>query len=85
MANNTAKLDSPNRSEAVEKLRLGLPLDTHEVAAISGAHPESVRRALRKGHLRGNRPVGLRDWRVTRDALAAWLRVPVAELVPSSN
>jgi excisionase family DNA binding protein len=51
---------------------LPLVLDTFQVADIIHCHPETVKRALRSGKLKGNK-VGGRNWSVSRDALREYI------------
>jgi hypothetical protein len=72
---------APSLQEIAERLRHNAPLDTADVAVFTRQHPESVRRCCRRGRIKATRPVGARDWMITRQALADWLRVPVASLI----
>lgn len=47
-------------------------LDTFQVADIIHCHPETVKRALRSGKLKGNK-IGGRNWSVSRDALREYI------------
>ena len=51
---------------------LPLVLDTFQVAEIMHRHPETVKRALRSGKLKGNK-IGGRNWLVSRDALREYI------------
>lgn len=51
---------------------LPLVLDTFQAAEIIHCHPETVKRALRKGKLKGNK-IGGRDWSISRDALKEYI------------
>lgn len=51
---------------------LPLVLDPFEAAEIVHRHPETIRRALRKGKLKGNK-VGDRGWSISRDALREYI------------
>ncbi|MGN0600362.1 MAG: helix-turn-helix domain-containing protein [Oscillospiraceae bacterium] len=51
---------------------LPLVMDTFEAAEVMHCHPETVKRLLRRGELKGNK-IGGKNWRVTRDAVKEYL------------
>lgn len=51
---------------------LPLVLNTFEAAEVMRCHPETVKRLLRRGELKGNK-VGGKNWAVSRDALKEYI------------
>ncbi len=62
------------------KLCAGGCLTVHEAAIYLAVHAETIRRALRRGTLKGVRPQGLGEWRIVPADLAAYIGVPLAHL-----
>jgi excisionase family DNA binding protein len=71
-------IDESGQSEAAEpEPRRSSPCDwltIRESSKTSKYSEITLRRALRRGSLRGYRPSGGRVWRIKREDLEAWMR-----------
>lgn len=52
----------------------GKMFSTEEVAGIAGMHPESVRRAIRQGRLKGSQPPGSRTYFIAGEDLIRYIK-----------
>jgi excisionase family DNA binding protein len=51
---------------------VALAVTVKQAAAMANCHPETIRRAIKAGHLRGRR-FGRRQWRIEVSELKRWL------------
>ena len=73
------------RATITAKLAAGGCLTVPEVAMYLAVHAETIRRALRRGTLKGVRPQGQAEWRILPGDLAGYIGVPLSLLAANGT
>lgn len=73
------------RAAITAKLSAGGCLTVGEAAMYLAVHAETIRRALRRGTLKGVRPQGHGEWRILPCDLAGYIGVPLALLAANGT
>ncbi len=74
-----------HRLEIAAKLTCGGLLTVSEAATFLAVHSETIRRALRRGTLRGVRPPHCAEWRILPADLSQFIGVPLSILASNSQ
>jgi excisionase family DNA binding protein len=67
------------------KLSCGGLLTVSEAASFLAVHAETIRRALRRGRLRGVRPPNCSEWRILPTDLSQYVGVPLSVLATNAQ
>lgn len=76
---------SCQRAEIAAKLAEGGLLTVAEAAMVLAVHVETIRRALRRGSLRGVRPPRHAEWRILPGDLSQYVGVPLSILAANAH